>query len=179
VFLINPLRASMLRFLLLAIVLLSTSAAHGQVLYSAHKFQVYEEEFSFFNVKTMHPQGTSSHRVNYAGALQVRRHNISDTSPLKATGELVCQLSGIDYLRHDYEREVMEESYNAQYKAYRGGVLPPASGIPAPRVVEVRWEARCGDEYTLQVIWFLSKSKAVADLFKSYYVYTLRCHSLD
>jgi hypothetical protein len=106
----------MLRFSLLAIVLLLTSAAHGQVLQSAHNFQVYEEEFSFFNANTMHPQGMSSHRVNYlltcyvdnTGALQVRRHNTSDTSPLTASGGLVCQLSGIDYLRHEYENEVLE-----------------------------------------------------------------------
>ena len=177
----------MLRFLLLATVLLLTNAAHGQVLYSFHTFQVYEEEFSFFNVKTMHPQGTSSHRVNYlltsytdnAGALQVRRHNTSDTSPLTATGGLVCQLGSLKYLGHQYEKQVLEESYRAQYKAYRGGTLPPASAIPAPSAVEVRWEAQCGDEYTLRVIWFLPNKKSDASFVKSSYVYTLRCHALD
>jgi hypothetical protein len=177
----------MLRFPLLAITLLLTSAAHGQVLYASHKFQVYEEEFTFFNVKTMHPQGTSSHRVNYlltcntdnAGALQVRRHNTSDTSPLKATGGLVCQVSGIDYQRHGYEDKTLSEEYHARYKAYRGGILPPVSAIPDPGVVQVSWEAHCGDEYTLRVVWFLPTPKAENGLFRSSYVYTLRCHSLD
>lgn len=185
--LINPSRALTPRFLLLVIVLLLTGAAHGQVLQSAHKYQVYEEEFSFFNVKTMHPQGTSSHRVDYlltcyadnAGALQVRRHNIADTSPLKATDGLVCQVGGLNYLQQQYEDEVLLEEYRARYKAYRGGSLPPASAIPDPSVVQLSWEAHCGDEYTLRVIWFLPTPKADAGLLKSYYVYTLRCHSLN
>jgi hypothetical protein len=112
-------------------------------------------------------------RCKYTGT------NTSDTSPLTATGGLVCQLSGLNYIGHQYEREVLEESYHARYKAHRGATLPPASVIPAPSVVEVRWEAHCGNEYTLQVIWFLPKSKTNAALSSSAYTYTLRCHSLD
>jgi hypothetical protein len=173
--------------LLPGIAVLLTSAAHGQVLKAAHRYQVYEEEFTFMNAKTMHPQGTSSHRVSYlltcyadnTGALQVRRHNTSDTSPFNATGGLVCQVGSLNYLHHQYEDGVLSEEYRARYKAYRGGTLPPASAITDSGVVQVSFEARCGDEYTLRVVWFLPTPKADNELFRSSYVYTLRCHALD
>jgi len=187
VFFTNPLRALTPRFLLLIIALLLTSAAHGQVLTSAHNYQVYEEEFSFFNIKTFHFQGTSSHRVNYllacyvddTGAMQVRRHNTSDTSPLTATSGVVCRIGGLKYLEHGYEDEVFTEKYRAQYKAYRGGSLPPASAVPDPSSVQVSFEGHCGDEYILRVVWFLPNPKANTGIAKSFYQYTLRCHSLN
>jgi hypothetical protein len=147
---------------------------------------VYEEEFTFFIAKTLHPQGTSSHKVNYLltsyadnhGALQVNRYIMfNPTSP--TVGSLVCQLNGVKYQEHQYEDEVLNERYSAFYNAYKGGTVPPPSAIPDPSVANVRWEANCNGEYTLHVDWFLrSKAKSSTGLTSSY-SYTLHCRPID
>lgn len=189
-FLVNSPRASRRRFLSLVIVLLSASAARGQVLLSSHNFQVYEEEFSFFNSRTSHFQGTSTHYANYlltsnvspTGALLVRRYGPFDTpytSIYEPGGGVVCQVSGLKYSQHQYEDEVLRETYSGRYKVYQGGTVPPAHKVPDLSTVQVAWEAHKGDEYVLRVVWFLPKLKSDVGFFRSYYVYTLRCHALN
>jgi hypothetical protein len=43
------------RLLLLGAAYWLAAPAQGQTLYSYRRYQVYEEEFTFFNAKTLHP----------------------------------------------------------------------------------------------------------------------------
>lgn len=176
------------RLLLLVAAYLLAAPAQGQTLYPYRRYQVYKEEFTFFNAKTFHFQGTSSHRVNYLltsyadnkGALQVNRPSVSDPASNTAIGSLICRVSGLKYQDHEFEDGVLKERYTAFYKIYKGGTVPPLAAIPNPSVIDVRWEASCSGEYKLHVNWFLkSGTKSIADLATSYYSYTPHCRPVD
>lgn len=178
----------MYRLLLLSAVCLLAAPAQGQTLYPYHRYQVYEEEFTFFNVKTFHFQGTSSHRVNYVltsyadyhTALQVNRPSALDPTSPTAVGSLICRLSGLKYEDHQFANGVLSERYSALYKAYKGGTVPPLSAIPDPSAADVSWEVNCNGECTLRVNWFVGpKTKPGAGVVKSYYSYTLHCRSVN
>lgn len=136
----------MSKLMTVMVTLLLAAPAQGQTLYSYRRYQVYEEEFTFFNAKTFHFQGTSSHRVNYLltsyadnqGALQVNRPSAFDPTSSTAVGSLICRVSGLNYQDHQFEDGILKERYTALHKVYKGGTLPPSVAIPNPSAIDVR-----------------------------------------
>lgn len=181
----------MYRLLLLGATALCALTAQGQNLRIFRRYQVYEEEVSFFNVKTFHFQRAPIHKVDYIltadaepdGAVQLNRHSLSDPSSPMATGSLLCRMSGLKSLGYRFVSGVLTETYNASYKVFKGGMVPPAAAIPDLHPVQMNWEEHCDGSCTLRVSWFVQPKPGAAQpqkgSSKSYYEYTMYCRPLE
>jgi hypothetical protein len=176
------------RLLLLGTCCLSVTSAHGQHLLQEmqrHKhYQVYKETMSHFNVNTNQSEELFASDVNYLvttskEGMQMRRASRYKPILSNTTGALVCQFTGLKYLNHSYEANMLIESYRGVHQAYLGGAVPPLRGLPNPSSVEVSWSVDSDGSRTMQVYWYYGPKKKAILFDQSYFVYTLDCKQLD
>ena len=175
----------MCRLLLMGMGLLLATSSQGQDLLTGRRYIVSKVTTMRFNSITHRYSNFGARPVYYlvapiASGLRVCLLNTYSGTSEPSVANVICHITNLKYLRHEYETGTLTEEYLGFYKTITVDELPLLPGLPNPGVVDVDWEVKSDGTAMLHLHWYFGpKAKTGGFLGQSYLEYTLYCEPIN